>query len=175
LLNPFITFYATKREKKLILKIIGKFIGDFSATLSLKKMKKKIITSENLLVDTIFARFHLCPWYKSYFLRYYIDPNFYKIWNQMKKIITKAMLEAKIVTKKGKNKFQYNKKFLLEEEFHLQTIKSVARFWAIGSILHKNIPNFPDYYIQKAEKFIREKNLQNRCKEMLKFLQKFYI
>jgi hypothetical protein len=168
-LNPYVTFLAPQRDKDIVVGVGGAFIGPFAAAIA-KKQGREIATRTNLVADSVLARFYLCPWYRSYFLRYYIAPIFPRLWEKMKETITLSFLESGTV-RRDSGGFRYCHT-PSNEELHEKTIAAVARFWALGSSLHGGMPNFPVFYIQKAEQFVIDKNLENRCAKMMQFLHK---
>jgi len=168
-LNPYVTFLTSREDQNLVTRVGGAFIGPFAAAMA-KRQGREIATQANLVADSVLARFHLCPWYRSYFLRYYIAPIFPQLWERMEEVIPLSLVEAGVVVQDN-NGFHYSH-FLSDEELHEETIRAVTHFWALGSCLHGSMPDFPAYYIQKAEQFIRDDNLESRCKEMLQFLRK---
>ena len=166
-LNPYVVFSASQEDKNTVAEVGGAFIGLFAAAMA-KKQGREIATRANLVADPVLARFHLCPWYRSYFLRYYITPIFHKIWERMEETIALSLVKAGIVTQDSSG-FRY-RHTPSEEELHEKTITAVARFWALGSCLHGGMPDFPAFYMQKAEQFVRENKLETRCEEMMQFL-----
>jgi len=167
-LNPCVVLQATEEDKELVLRTAGEFIAPFASAMALRQNRKKT-TRANLVADSVLARFHLCPWYRSYFLRYYIDPDFSKLWNRMEEVVSSAFMKAGVVVQDG-GSLEYCRT-PSDAELHTEIIKAVARFWALGSCLHGSLPDFPDYYMQKSEQFIAQRGLHDRCDEMLKFLE----
>lgn len=167
-LNPHAVLLASQEDKNMVAKVGGAFIGPFAAEMA-KRQERKIAMQANLVADSVLARFHLCPWYQSYFLRYYILPVFPQLWERMNEAITSFFIKAQVVTQEGDG-FRYCPT-LSDEELHRKTIVSVARFWALGSSLHGGMPDFPAFYMQKAEQYIRENHLEVRCEEMMQFLR----
>lgn len=166
-LNPHVMFLASQEDRNMVMEVGGAFIGPFSAAMAGKR-ERVFATSENLTADSVLARLHLCPWYRSYFLRYYMFPSFQQLWVRMAEATTSSFLKARIVTKVG-NEFRYQH-VASEKELHESTLAVVARFWALGSSLHGGMPDFPAFYMQKTEEYIRENNLEDRLEEMDRFL-----
>jgi len=83
--------------------------------------------------------------------------------------MTLSLLKARTVARDG-DEFRYQHT-PSEKELHESTLAVAARFWALGSSLHGGMPDFPAFYMQKAEQYIRDNNLENRLKEMVHFLQ----
>lgn len=166
-LNPYVAFLATQEDEDFIMKAAGQFIGYFAAVMA-EQQGRRNATRTNLVADSVLARFHLCPWYQSYFLRYYTASNFSELWRHMEEVIPLMFVKAKAVIQNG-SVFEYQR-IPSKTELHMESIKVIARFWALGSCLHGQLPDFPNYYIQKTEQFIVCNNLQGRCAEMLQFL-----
>lgn len=166
-LNPHVLFMTSQKDRDMVIEVGGAFVGPFAAAMA-RKREGGFATSENLAADSALARFHLCPWYRSYFLRYYVSLNFPMLWDKMAETITLSFLKAGIVTQSG-DKFRY-RHALSDEELHENTLASVARFWVLGSSLHGGMPDFPAFYMQKAEQYVRDNNLKDRLEEMIHFL-----
>lgn len=166
-LNPHVMFLASQEDRDVVIEVGGAFVGPFAAAMAGKR-EGVIATSENLVADSVLARFHLCPWYRSYFLRYYIFPSFQQLWGRMAEVTTLSFLKARIVTQSG-SEFRYQHT-LSEEELHESTLAAAARFWALGNSLHGGMPDFPAFYTQKAEQYVKDNNLKDRLEEMIRFL-----
>jgi hypothetical protein len=166
-LNPHVMFLASQKDKDVVMEVGGAFIGPFAAAMA-EKQEGISATSENLAADSVLARFHLCPWYRSYFLRYYISSSFQQLWVRMTETTTLSFLKAGIVTQSG-NEFRYQHT-PSEEELHESTLAAAARFWALGSSLHGGMPDFSAFYMQKAEQYVRDNGLENCLEEMIHFL-----
>lgn len=166
-LNPHVMFLASQKDRDMVVEVGGAFIGSLSAAIAAKR-GRSTVTSANLAADSVLARFHLCPWYRSYFLRYYISPYFQQLWERMAEIITLSFLRAGIIAQSGDD-FRYQR-IPSEEELHESVIAAVALFWALGSSLHGGMPDFPAFYMQKAEQYVRDNNLEKRMEEMIHFL-----
>lgn len=166
-LNPHVVFLASQKDRDMVAEVGGAFIGPFSAAM-VGKREGVFATSENLAADSVLARFHLCPWYRSYFLRYYILPSFQQLWGKMVEMTTLSFLKAGVVMQSG-SEFRYQHT-PSEEELHESTLAVAARFWALGSSLHGGMPDFPAFYMQKAEQYVKENNLEDRLEEMIRFL-----
>jgi len=169
LLNPFVVFGGSNDSVNTVSEVFGGFIGSFAATIA-KEHGREIGTRDNIVADSILAYLRLCPSYRAYFLRYYVSPNFGEIWNRMKIVIPDALTKAQATTILARDRFEYCSAFS-PEQFHLQLVACVARFWAFGSCCHGCNISFPDYYIQKALGYIQSRGLEDRCLEMLAFLE----
>lgn len=169
LLNPFVVFGGSRDSVNIATEVMGGFIGSFAATIA-KEHNREIGTRENIVADSILAYLRLCPSYRAYFLRYYVSPNFGEIWDRMKVVIPDALAKAQNTTMLAKDRFEYCSSFS-PEQFHLQLVACIARFWAFGSCCHGCNASFPDYYIQKALGYIKSRGLEDRCLEMLTFLE----
>jgi len=166
-LNPHVMFLTSQKGRDMVAEVGGAFIGPFSAAMATKR-GRSVATSANLVADSVLARFHLCPWYRSYFLRYYISTNFQQLWERMAEVMTLSFLKAGIVAQNG-DEFRYHH-MPSEEELHESTLAAAARFWALGSSLHGGMPDFPAFYMQKAEQYVIDNNMEDRLEEMIRFL-----
>ncbi|QQG49876.1 MAG: nucleotidyltransferase domain-containing protein [Candidatus Berkelbacteria bacterium] len=167
-LNPLVTFNASEKDQSMLLEVGGLFIGQFASAIADKHVRRTS-TKANLAADSVLARLHLCPWYRSYFLRYFTSPTFPQLWDKMSEVTTLSFLKAGIVTQDDDN-FRYLNTLSLAD-LHETALEAVARFWALGSCLHGALPDFPAFYMQKAEQYVRDNRLENRLEEMMSFLQ----
>lgn len=167
ILNPHVMFGTSQKDQDMMVDVGGAFIGPFASAMA-KKQKRDVATGTNLAADSVLARFHLCPWYRSYFLRYYASPIFPKLWERMAEVITLSFLKAGMVAQSGTDfRYRYS---LPDEELHENTLAAAARFWALGSCLHGCMPDFPAFYMQKAEQYVKDNNLEDRLEELMRFL-----
>jgi hypothetical protein len=166
-LNPHVAFQASQKDKDMIAEVAGAFIGPFSAAMA-TGTDRSVLTATNLVADSVLARLHICPWYKSYFLRYFISSNFQQLWERMTEVITLSFLKSGIVSQSG-DRLCYQCA-PSKEDLHKNTLSAVARFWALGSSLHGGMSDFPAFYMQKAEQFVRSNGLESRLEEMIHFL-----
>jgi len=105
ILNPHVMFGTSQKDQDMMVDVGGAFIGPFASAMA-KKQKRDVATGTNLAADSVLARFHLCPWYRSYFLRYYASPIFPKLWERMAEVITLSFLKAGMVAQSGTD-FRY--------------------------------------------------------------------
>lgn len=166
-LNPHVMFLASQEDRDMVAEVGGAFIGQFSAAMAARR-GRSFATGANLVADSVLARFHLCPWYRSYFLRYFISTNFQQLWERMEEVIILSFLKAGIVAQSGDG--FYYQHAPSEEKLHESILAAAARFWALGSSLHGGMPDFPAFYIQKAEQYVRDNGLEDRLEEMVHFL-----
>jgi hypothetical protein len=167
-LNPHVMFLASQEDRDMVVEVGGAFIGPFSAAVAAER-GRSVATGTNLVADSALARFHICPWYRSYFLRYFISTNFQQLWEKMAEVTTLSFLKAGIVAQSNEG-FCYQQT-PSKEELHKSTLSAAARFWALGSSLHGGMPDFPAFYMQKAEQYVRDNGLEDRLEEMIHFLQ----
>lgn len=166
-LNPHVMFLASQEDRDMVMEVSGAFIGPFSAAMAAER-GRSVATNTNLVADSVLARFHICPWYQSYFLRYFISTNFQHLWKRMAEVTTLSFLKAEIVAQSDEG-FCYQKT-PSKEESHKSTLSAAARFWALGSSLHGGMPDFPAFYMQKAEQYVKDNCLKDRLEEMIYFL-----
>ena len=164
-LNPYIVISKDeKNDANLVLRVAGKFISGFAADIG-KQRRSKLSTQANLVADTILARFRLCPWYSNYFMRYYTHPDFAKLWTRMEEVIPLSLIAANKIAPQ-KNGFVYIDP-LSEDDVHVNLVRSIAKFWSIGSYLH-NSPHFLDDYIKKSEQYCDD---TEALKQMMSFVE----
>ena len=163
-LNPYIVISEKEDDADLVLRVAGEFIADFAAAIGGQR-RSKPSTPANLVADTVLARFQLCPWYSNYFMRYYTYPNFSGLWKRMEEVIPLSLIAAKKVAS-NKNGFIYIDP-PGKNSVHVDFVKSIAKFWSIGSHLH-NSPHFLDTYIQKSKQYCSNRKA---LKQMILFVK----
>jgi len=168
ILNPHVVFQGSETDRSLILDTASKYIAPFAEGMYLQQ-KRKEVNRFNMVADSVMARLYICPWYHSYFLRYYINPDFLRLWNRMEEVICSAFVKSGVIIQDGET-FMYRHGTTVED-LHAEAIKVSARFWSLGNYLHNSRFDFSDYYIQKSEQFIVKNNLEEKCLEMLAFLK----
>lgn len=169
-LNPLVMFDASEEDRNMLLEVGGLFIGSFAAAIA-HRQARETSTRANLAADSVLARLHLCPWYRSYFLRYFVSPVFPQLWDRMSEMTALSFLKAGVVAQSDdENNFVYLSTSSLAD-LHETAVEAVARFWVLGSCLHGAVFDFPAFYIQKAEQYLRDNRLENRLVEMMSFLQ----
>jgi len=167
-INPCVLFSPRIEDEAMVKRVSAQFIGPFAAAMA-QRQNRGVATEANLAADSVLARFHLCPWYRSYFLRYYIHESFPQLWERMKELTASSFLEAGVVTRIG-NCFRYQQ-VPTECWLHERTVMMAAHFWGLGSSLHGGMPDFSAYYIEKARQYIAVNNLEHSLNEMMDFLQ----
>ena len=167
-LNPYHVFSQSPDDSVLIKETGGSFIAPFAAMMA-ERVKRETSTATQLLVDSIYARFHICPWYTSYFLRYFTLPYFPGLWDVMKTHMTSFLMSANAIRKVDDITYRYAQVPSISQ-FHEKTIASVGRFWSIGSNFHENIPDFTGFYIQKASSYVKTHGLELQMNAMVEFL-----
>lgn len=167
-INPHAVLGGHTDSVQATLKVAGGFIGQFAASLS-RRRGREIASPGNIAADCFLAFLHLCPWYRAYFMRYFVDPRFADIWQTLQASVTTSLVLAKEVTKLSPGYFEYQNP-LDEAQFHIEMIKVVARFWAVGACFHGGRIDFPDYYFEKSEQFLRRTGYINHCAKLYDFL-----
>lgn len=167
-INPHVIYAKDSNKTKIIQQIAGEFIGSFAATIG-SRQKSNIASASNITADCFLAFLHLCPWYQSYFMRYFTDSRFLKIWEVFQDSLTNSLLLANEITPISQGLFKYQR-LLNQDEHHIETIKVVARFWALGACFHGASISFPDYYFEKSDQFLRSTGNIAHCDELHDFL-----
>ncbi|MCA9359484.1 hypothetical protein KC850_00405 [Candidatus Kaiserbacteria bacterium] len=163
LLNPFVILSEDSRHNEVALRSAGSFIGPHTV-----HQTAEVNTPERVLKDTVLARLKLCPWYDSYFLRYYTHPDFERIWEVMLKVVCRS-LEISGDIQMSRDGYRYVRAYS-EQELHERSVAVIARFWSLGSCLHSSMPDFPDFYMKKARQHVETNQLKERLEEMMRFL-----
>lgn len=163
LLNPFVILSEDHRHNEVALRSAGSFIGPHTV-----HQTAEVHTPARVVKDTVLARLKLCPWYDSYFLRYYTHPGFAIIWEVMVNAVCLS-LETSGHIRIDKSGYRYVRVYS-EQELHERSVAAIARFWSLGSCLHSSMPDFPDFYMKKARQHVETNQLKGRLEEMMKFL-----
>lgn len=166
-LNPFVTV-GDLLSFKDIAKVTAGFIAPFASHQGLLK-RGEIGTRENLMADAYLGYLQLSPHYATYFVRYYQAPLFQPLWDLGTRILVDALVESGNVSIVSGNTFEYQV-LLPESVVHKLTVESVARFWAFGACSHSCSYSFPDYYFQKADRYIKINNLEVQLQQAMSFL-----
>jgi hypothetical protein len=164
LLNPFVILSEDHHHNEAALRSAGSFIGSHTV-----HQTAEVHTPAKVVKDTVLARLKLCPWYDSYFLRYYTHPDFERIWEVMLKVVCRS-LEISGHIQMSRGGYRYVRVYS-EQELHERSVAVIARFWSLGSCLHSSMPDFPDFYMKKARQHVETNQLMGRLEEMMKFLR----
>lgn len=148
-LNPFVAHHASAEDMNLVLRTCGGFIGD-RATLLATRRGARVATAANVTADVLLARFHLCPWLRSYVARWYALPSFPSLWSRMCEAVPECLIASGHVIR-DEESFAYSPTSVGECALHATEVRAIARFWTLGSALHDNDAEFSEHYVRKCE------------------------
>lgn len=150
IINPHIFLYGDEKLKKESLYHAGKFIGALAGFLS-EQTNSKLFTASQVTAFVFIAYLSTDPSFDSYFLNYFVSPNFDNIWNGLCKTTTNTLITSKSITQRN-GKYAFKAKFNDYKTFHIERMKISARHWSYGAVCHGANHEFPDIIYSKAEK-----------------------
>lgn len=190
-LNPHVIFSSKPEDRDLVLRTAGGFIAPFAAYVS-RRGQGFQARAGNILADTVQARFRLCPWYKSYFLRYVVHPEFPALWEHMKEVVLRGLtLSGMVVPNATGSHFKYADDALVllhkhgnriaeyctsidgelvEQFFEIEIIRMAGLFWSMGACLHGGQPDFLSRYRAAALSYVNASDLHRRSIELSDFM-----
>ncbi len=136
LLSPFILHGGDAEVLEEIYSSVHSFVNRLSYA------PVELDTAPGKLIRIYLTRYmQVCPWYKSYILKY---------------IQTLGMQQAVHLLTKHYNRINETRANqdvinMNSDELHCHVLRLVARFWSYGAIEHQNNYKFSDYYFDKAE------------------------
>lgn len=136
LLSPFVAYGCDQKT----LDSLYRSINAFMCTLSVVPLKNEVSSSE-LVREYIVRYLKVCPWYKTYLLKFVKTLGIDDALQLLSKHYTNIHA--------AKSDKQYVPKD--SEELHRHVLRLVARFWSYGAIEHGNKFTFADFYFDKAE------------------------
>jgi hypothetical protein len=170
-INPHVFLYGNKKSKNEALYHAGKFIAPLAGYLSELTGLRSLTTSQ--ITSLVFiAYLSTDPSFDSYFLNYFVSPNFKEIWESLCKS-TVQMLKASDSIKCSKKNYVFIEKFPNYQTFHSERMKISARHWSYGAVYHGGNYKFQDVIFTKAEKKMRKIDPSGkRYSDMVTFLRK---
>lgn len=170
-INPHIFLYGNKKLEKTALSHAGKFIAPLAGFLS-RLTKSESLTASQVTSLVFIAYLSTDPSFDSYFLNYFVSPNFENIWNAMCESTIKMLISSKTILESN-GKYYFLEKFPDYKSFHEERMKISARHWSYGAVCHGGDCKFQDTIFTKAkEKMKRIDPLGNRYSDMVGFLKK---
>lgn len=169
-INPHIFLYGDKKLKQTALFQAGKFIAPLAGYLA-TRLKTKHLTSSQITSLVFIAYLCTDPSFDSYFLNYFISPQFKEIWAALcKSTINMLSVAGSIDHINGK--YYFKEKFPDYKTFHCERMKISARHWSYGAVCHGSDYKFQDLIFSNAvDKMQRIDPLNNKYPDMVRFLQ----
>lgn len=165
-LNPFEVFYENELIVNEIYKAAGLFIGKLAGYIA-KQQNKETFSADEITAHVFSAYISLHAGYISYFLSYFIAPNFKDIWENLVEKTVFALKASKIIDDEDGN-YRYKESYRTYEEYHYERLKVGSYHWSFGSVVHDNNPEFPQWYYENAESKLKTIDPQGLEVERLK-------
>ncbi len=170
IINPHIFLYGNNELKNEALNQAGKFIAPLAGFLG-GMTNQDQFTDSQVTALVFIAYLSTDPSFDSYFLNYFVSPNFNKIWAALC-ASTIEMLKASNTVGQVDNKYYFIDRFLDYKSFHEERMKISARHWSYGAVCHGGDRRFQDMIFTKAkEKMKRIDPLGNKYLDMVRFLK----
>ncbi len=170
IINPHIFLYSNHILKEEALSHAGKFIAPLAGFLG-GMIKKDGFTASQITALVFIAYLSTDPSFDSYFLNYFVSPNFNNIWIALCESTTEMLKVSKSI-KESNNKLYFVDKFRDYKSFHEERMKISARHWSYGAVCHGGDRQFQDSIFTKAkEKMNRIDPTGNKYRSMVRFLK----
>jgi hypothetical protein len=170
IINPHIFLFGDEKTKNKALYHAGKFIAPLAGYLS--GLTESEFFSASQVTSLVFiAYLSTDPSFDSYFLNYFVSPDFENIWEALCES-TIHMLHISDSLAASKNKYLFKKKFQDYKSFHSERMKISARHWSYGAVCHGANYKFQDIIFFKAEEKMKEIDPSgNKYLNMVRFLR----
>jgi len=152
-INPHIFLYGNKKMEKIALSHAGKFIAPLAGFLS-GLTKSKSLTASQVTSLVFIAYLSTAPSFDSYFLNYFVSPNFETIWTALCESTIKMLISSNTI-KESNGKYYFLEKFSDYKSFHEERMKISARHWSYGAVCHGGDCKFQDIIFTKAKEKMR--------------------
>ncbi len=170
-INPHILLYGNRKLRHTVMKHAGAYIGDLAGYIG-SLVKSKTHTKSQITAQVFIAYLSTDPSFDSYLLRYFVAPNFQKLWVELCKDTVKILKYAKVIANSD-SKFKYLKRLKYYKEFHEERMKSSERHKNFGAICNNNDYTFQDLIYRNAKKKMKMLDPDGtKYKKMVLFLKK---
>ena len=170
-INPHIFLYGNKTLENIALNHAGKFVAPLAGYLS-KLTRSESLTDSQVTSLVFIAYLSTDPSFDSYFLNYFVSPNFENIWTALCEATIKMLISSKTVQESNR-RYYFTEKFIDYKSFHIERMKISARHWSYGAVCHGGDRTFQDTIFTKAkQKMERIDPLGNKYTDMVNFLKK---
>ncbi len=169
-INPHIFLYGNEETRTEAMFHAGKFIGRLAGYLGSLTSTEQF--TESQITSLVFiAYLSTDPSFDSYFLNYYVSPNFENIWKELSKTTIQTLQVAGVIVQ-NKDKYEFTEKFDDYKSFHSERMKISARHWSYGAVCHQSDFRFQDKIFTKAEDKMNKIDQSGvRYQEMIQFLK----
>lgn len=173
IINPHCFLGKNRKLISFVKKMGGRFIGDYVAYLGdISNNKDDCFTKEQVAAQTISAYMTNNPGYDSYFLSYFLQPNFDKIWRFLVESTTELLLLSEKIVPQGYG-YKYKGVFKDYPQFHEARTKAIARKFGFGVYFHDSNYNWPEsHFLNAALKIKSLDPTGENYMKMLSFLKK---
>ena len=169
-INPHIFLYGNDDFKNEALYHAGKFIGSLAGYLS-GLTRLKFFTPSNITSLVFIAYLSTDPSFDSYFLNYFVSPNFNNIWIALCKSTVHMLKTSGVITMLG-GKYVFNEKHPDYKTFHSERMKISARHWSYGAVCHGGDHKFQDTIFDRAENKMKKIDpTGKKYSDMVRFLK----
>lgn len=171
IINPHIFLYGNEELKNKALYHAGKFIAPLAGYLS-ELTGLSSLTLSQVASLVFIAYLSIDPSFDSYFLNYFVSPNFNNIWTALcKSTINMLNISNSLIPSKGK--YVFKEKFSNYKSFHSERMKISARHWSYGAVCHSGNHKFQDIIFSKAEQKMKKIDPSGKkYRDMVAFLKK---
>jgi predicted nucleotidyltransferase len=171
IINPHIFLYGNKKLEDKALYHAGKFIAPLAGFLG-RLTGLQVLTASQVTSLVFIAYLSTDPSFDSYFLNYFVSPDFKNIWSALCKSTIKMLnISNSLVSLEDKHFFKV--KFPNYKTFHSERMKISARHWSYGAACHGGNYRFQDMIFTKAEEKMKKiAPSGKKYKDMLTFLKK---
>lgn len=169
-INPHIFLYGNSKSKNTALYHAGKFIGSLAGYLS-KLTKSESFTASRVTSLVFIAYLSTDPSFDSYFLNYFISPNFNDIWKDLCNSTIHMLKTSGVITRLS-GKYVFTEKYSDYKSFHSERMKISARHWSYGAVCHGGDRKFQEIIFNKAaEKMSKLDPSGKKYSDMVSFLK----
>lgn len=170
IINPHLFFYGNEALQNEIRTHAGNLIGELAGYIG--SLSGKINFKKNEITAQVFiAYLSTDPSFDSYFLSYFVSPEFEKIWEALCNTTVETLIIAGEIKQDGYT-YRYTKPLLPYKEFHTERMKVSARHWSFGSVCHGGNYKFPDGIYENAQRKIQRIDpFGSKYQAMVEFLK----
>lgn len=171
IINPHIFLYGDEKIKNTALYHAGKFIAPLAGYLG-GLTDSELFTASQVTSLVFIAYLSTDPSFDSYFLNYFVSPNFKKIWIALCKTAVRMLKTSGAITASA-GKYVFTEKYPDYKSFHSERMKISARHWSYGAVCHGGNHKFQDMIFTKAEEKMRKIDPSGKkYSDMITFLKK---
>ena len=170
IINPHIFLFGDNKKRHEAIYSAGRFIGPLAGYMG--QISTDTSFSRSQITAFVFiAYLSTDPSFDSYFLRYFLSPEFEKIWECLQNETINMLIVSGNIRRIGE-KYIFLDGLNSYRDFHFERMKIAARHWSYGAICHDSDRKFPDAIFTKAQLRIKDIDpKRNKYKNMVSFLK----